>query len=72
MSPNFSTNLRGRMVFECTTTPRSVSSVQVLRLMIVWARYSALALNSVQLLFRKILFLAQEKRVLNAVFILPV
>lgn len=72
MSPDFRTNLRGRTVFGCTTTPRSVSSMQVLRLMTVWARYSALALNSVQLLFRKMVSLAQEKRVLNAVFILPV
>lgn len=71
-SPNFRRNPRGRMVFGCTPTPRSMSSTQVLRLVSVWAQYSAPALTSHGLLLRKILPLGWEKRVLNAACIPPV
>lgn len=72
ISPDFMRNLRGRTVFGCTTTPCSMALTQVLHLVIVWSWYSGFALNSVGLLFGKILSLAWEKKVLNPACIPPI
>lgn len=65
ISPDFMRSLRTGTVFGCTATPCSTSLTQVLHLVIVWLWHSGFAFNSLGLLFRKILPLDWEKKVLN-------